>query len=152
MFSDIPSLLIMNIFYFLDQLMKELIILLIFLKNPLLILFTLYCPFKIFWFFLYFLLFSFFYFGLFTLGDGSLKQSLDSRLYLFSFLIWALQIWFSSKHCFLLSPTNFQIFILCFLYHLFQNIFWPMCCLELCCLISKHLGLYQLSFCYWFLV
>ena len=27
-----------------------------------------------------------------TLGDGSLEWSLDNRFYLFSFLIWALQI------------------------------------------------------------
>lgn len=61
---------------------------------------------------------------------------------------------FPCKHCFF-CVTNFDKLY----FHLVQNIFqfllrllvWPMCYWELCFLISKYLGIFQLSFCYWFL-
>lgn len=55
-------------------------------------------------------------------------------------------------HC-----TNFKLY---YHFHLVHNILkfllkfllWPMCPLKMCGLISKYLGVSQLSFCYWCLV
>ena len=64
---------------------------------------------------------------------------------------------FLSKHCFYCIPQILVNFSLIFIYFKLKKIYVdtysePMCYLEVCCLIFKYFEIFQLSFCFWFVI
>ena len=71
--------------------------------------------------------------------------------------VWIWYYKFSSQHCIAVSDKFWYVVFSFSFIHFFSKfplIFsvWPMDYLEVCCLVSKCLEIFLLSFCYWFLV